>query len=131
MPTTYWQKLQDPCWQKRRLEIFKQSDFACQDCKNKEDMLTVHHSYYEKGLEPWEYSDDALVCLCVGCHEDRAEGEHLLLRQVKQFKSSELYDISFYLSLQMQSGFTPKEIVRYIWNGIPRTESTVIECNPS
>lgn len=31
--------------------------------------LHVHHTYYQKGLLPWEYPDDSLITLCWTCHE--------------------------------------------------------------
>lgn len=31
--------------------------------------LEVHHTYYEKGLKPWEYPDDSLKTLCWICHK--------------------------------------------------------------
>lgn len=31
--------------------------------------LEVHHKYYQLGLMPWEYDDDALTTLCWYCHE--------------------------------------------------------------
>lgn len=30
--------------------------------------LEVHHKYYQLGLMPWEYDDDALTTLCWYCH---------------------------------------------------------------
>lgn len=66
---SYWEKLQDPRWQKKRLAIMSRAEFACEACGNKESTLHVHHGYYERGLEPWEYDDDTLKCLCDRCHE--------------------------------------------------------------
>ena len=33
--------------------------------------LHVHHQYYIKGKEPWDYDDSALITLCVDCHQNR------------------------------------------------------------
>lgn len=66
---TYREKLLDPRWQKRRLEILSRDEWKCHMCEIKTETLHVHHRYYENGLEPWEYGDDALVTLCAGCHE--------------------------------------------------------------
>lgn len=30
--------------------------------------LHVHHKYYQKGLFPWEYPDEALITMCWQCH---------------------------------------------------------------
>lgn len=45
----------------------QQADFACEACGKTEVTLNVHHPYYEKGREPWEYYN--LVCLCEQCHQ--------------------------------------------------------------
>ena len=65
----YWKKLQDPRWQKKRLEIMERDKFTCQGCFAKDKTLTVHHGYYEWGSEPWEYDDATLWTLCTDCHE--------------------------------------------------------------
>jgi len=65
----YWQKLQDPRWQKKRLEIFERDRFECRGCNSKEKMLTVHHSYYVSGRMPWNYPDGTLITLCNNCHK--------------------------------------------------------------
>ena len=33
--------------------------------------LHIHHQYYIKDRNPWEYEDDALVTLCADCHQKR------------------------------------------------------------
>src|SRR5689334_22665115 len=66
---TYSQKLLDPRWQKKRLEIFQRDDFTCQACGDKEHTLHVHHKFYEFGKEPWEYDNNILITLCAECHE--------------------------------------------------------------
>lgn len=72
--TSYAEKLKDPRWQKKRLEILNRDDWCCQWCCDDESTLIVHHLAYEKGREPWEYDDDTLLTLCENCHEtDHAE----------------------------------------------------------
>lgn len=70
---SYYQKLLDPRWQKKRLEILNRDNFQCQQCGDDKATLHVHHGYYERGLEPWEYDDDTLHTLCEGCHESVQE----------------------------------------------------------
>jgi hypothetical protein len=65
----YSDKLKDPRWQKKRLEIFQRDDWQCQLCFSREHTLVVHHRWYESGYEPWDYPDDCLVTLCENCHE--------------------------------------------------------------
>lgn len=71
---TYWEKLKDPRWQKKRLEVLQRAGFACENCHATDKTLHVHHGYYDRGMEPWEYADETLWCLCEECHED-AEGQ--------------------------------------------------------
>ena len=67
--SNYYELLKSPKWQKRRLEILQQHNFACSKCKSEENFLNVHHKIYVKGRKPWEYSDHELTVLCEGCHE--------------------------------------------------------------
>jgi hypothetical protein len=72
---TYSEKLKDPRWQRLRLEIFQRDDFACRKCGDKTRTLAVHHLYYERGREPWEYPATALVTLCEPCHGEEFEAK--------------------------------------------------------
>lgn len=68
MAKTYAQKLKDPRWQKRRLEILQRDHYTCRECKAQHKTLHVHHCSYAPQLEPWEYSDNDLITLCEDCH---------------------------------------------------------------
>lgn len=70
---SYSEKLKDPRWQKKRLEIFERDGFLCQNCFSKTKTLHVHHKYYLPVENPWEYPDSALVTLCEECHEQEGE----------------------------------------------------------
>lgn len=74
---TYQEKLLDPRWQRKRLEIFQQDDWRCQKCGSLQNTLHAHHLYYEKGREPWEYSMDAYMTLCASCHQEETIGRPL------------------------------------------------------
>lgn len=84
----YYEKLKDPRWQKKRLEVFERDNFTCRGCGDKESMLTVHHCFYDNSLEPWEYPTSSLVTLCDKCHEGervcRADGERLLIKILRR-----------------------------------------------
>ena len=67
---TYLEKLKDPRWQKRRLEIFERDKFTCTQCFDSETTLHVHHIVYVKGYDPWDYEDDRLLTLCEKCHAE-------------------------------------------------------------
>lgn len=66
---TYADKLRDPRWQKKRLKILEYAEWRCQICGAKNRTLHVHHSYYLRGKEPWQYPDGSLIAACEQCHE--------------------------------------------------------------
>lgn len=70
---TYSDKLKDPRWQKRRLEIFERDGWMCQHCGENTEMLSVHHRFYINGKLPWEYDDKMLLTLCPSCHKFETE----------------------------------------------------------
>jgi len=63
---SYSEKLKDPRWQKRRLEILNRDNFTCQVCGDTKNTLHVHHKKYFK--EPWDAANWALITLCSSCH---------------------------------------------------------------
>lgn len=71
---TYAEKLRDPRWQKKRLEVMKRDKFTCRDCGATDKTLHVHHCFYEKG-NPWETGSALMLTLCDKCHESRGELE--------------------------------------------------------
>lgn len=66
---TYSEKLKDPRWQKKRLEILHRDDFRCVSCTCNHDTLHVHHLCYVPNTPPWGYDNDDLITLCESCHE--------------------------------------------------------------
>lgn len=70
MANTYSEKLRDPRWQRRRLEIMQRDDFSCRMCYESEHTLNVHHLWYTRGAEPWDYPDTCLITTCEACHEE-------------------------------------------------------------
>ncbi|MDD5510875.1 MAG: hypothetical protein PHI12_08695 [Dehalococcoidales bacterium] len=70
--TDYAQKLKDPRWQKKRLEILARDEWTCQKCLDTESTLIVHHRLYISGNDPWDYPDDFLITLCETCHESES-----------------------------------------------------------
>lgn len=63
---SYSDKLRDPRWQKKRLEILNRDDFQCQLCLDKDTELHVHHKSYSG--EPWETDSSELITYCKHCH---------------------------------------------------------------
>jgi hypothetical protein len=73
MAKSYTERLKDPRWQKKRLEIFQRDKWACRGCGSKATTLSVHHVYYERGKSPWEYENEFLLTLCDPCHKQEKE----------------------------------------------------------
>jgi hypothetical protein len=48
----------------------QRAEFHCEACGDDEETLHVHHGYYGRGCEPWDYPIDSLWCLCESCHMD-------------------------------------------------------------
>lgn len=81
---TYSEKLKDPRWQKKRLEVMCRDEFTCRDCGDKDNTLHVHHCAYA-GREPWAIPMNALLTLCLDCHEARQlieDDAHLMLGKI-------------------------------------------------
>ena len=76
---TYKDLLQSPKWQKKRLEVFDQKGFKCEQCGEKEEQLAIHHKYYKKNHKPWEYEDDAYMVLCKSCHDAVHKAKKIVL----------------------------------------------------
>ena len=83
----------------------QRADFACEDCGGKDDTLNIHHSYYEKGLMPWEYPDDALHCLCEFHHQRMALAQSFLLRQLSH-SPDEVFYLAMAINFAIQVGST-------------------------
>lgn len=69
---TYAEKLKDPRWQRKRLQIFERDEWRCCSCFRKDANLQVHHLIYAK-RDPWDYPDYAYQTLCEFCHKERQE----------------------------------------------------------
>lgn len=84
---TYSEKLKDPRWQKKRLEVFERDGWRCRKCGSDTNTLAVHHIKYHQGMEPWDYPSDELLTLCETCHNEeyewRAHGEQVLVDELR------------------------------------------------
>ncbi len=72
---TYSEKLKNPLWQRKRLEVLNRDNFTCQICKSTDKNLQVHHRHYLTAREPWDYPNELLVTLCYECHKKEEELE--------------------------------------------------------
>lgn len=85
---TYAQKLQDPRWQRKRLEILGRDQFRCRKCFNDGNSLHVHHIAYNHG-EPWDIDNELLITLCKKCHDQESiDVKTSLANLINSIKSS-------------------------------------------
>lgn len=93
--TTYGEKLRDPRWQRKRLEVLSRDDWQCQRCFSRDKTLNVHHTYYDG--EPWDVPLDALYTLCSECHEiepaEYKEAARCVLGMLAHFGVRTAYDL--------------------------------------
>ncbi|MDD5008357.1 MAG: hypothetical protein PHC68_08125 [Syntrophorhabdaceae bacterium] len=69
MSKEYIEKLKDPRWQKKRLNILERDRWECMACGEKDKTLHVHHIFYLKDLDPWDIPDGMLITFCEDCHK--------------------------------------------------------------
>lgn len=65
---TYYQKLKDPRWQKKRLEVMQRDKFKCVSCGSGDKELQCHHLVYAESGNPWDVNNGNIITLCCGCH---------------------------------------------------------------
>jgi hypothetical protein len=85
MKINYAQKLLDPRWQKKRLEVLESAEWSCEMCGDSQSTLHVHHKQYIKGRDPWEYSRGQLTVLCRSCHGSHHDKGEDVLSLVSSF----------------------------------------------
>jgi hypothetical protein len=119
--TSYWQKLRDPRWQKRRLEIMDRDKFACRMCGNDRETLNVHHLAYERNGEPWDTDEYLLVTLCEPCHEefhDANPGANWIATLIQAGASwDDIHVIREYFGY-IADGPSPRQYTRKEWSAI-------------
>lgn len=64
--SAYAEKLRDPRWQKKRLQILARDNWSCFWCGDTEGAMHVHITYYD-GREPWDTWDECLLTVCEDC----------------------------------------------------------------
>lgn len=88
---SYSDKLKNPKWQRKRLEIMKRDKFTCKLCKDTETTLQVHHKEYINGNDPWDYDNSYLITLCEHCHTEiedlKGDGEEISYGSIAIYKS--------------------------------------------
>jgi hypothetical protein len=115
MPT-YSERLRDPRWQKKRLEIMQRDGFACTLCQDERATLNVHHCYYEQDRDPWDYPDTSLLTLCQPCHEKETH----FLKVMKRGLAIELgklgaRSVHYYELAMAFARLDPKRLDQAVW----------------
>ena len=64
---SYAEKIKDPRWQKRRLQVLSYHNWECDVCGSTTRTLHVHHLKYH--ANPWDTPMEELEVLCEKCHE--------------------------------------------------------------
>lgn len=64
---TYSDKLQDPRWQKKRLQVLNRDNFTCLYCGDEKTTLHIHHLSYKNN--PWDAELEELQTTCKFCHK--------------------------------------------------------------
>ena len=101
---TYAEKLKDPRWQKKRLEILQRDEWKCRKCNKSDKTLVVHHIIYTEGKDPWNYPDYNFMTLCEECHSDIHNKSSIIRRMNNEIICEYLEGIgSTLLSMQILS----------------------------
>ena len=80
---TYSDKLKDPRWQKKRLEILQRDNFTCRICKDIDSTLHVHHITYNGN--PFDADENDLITLCDKCHKTEHDLHQIMIDDLLQF----------------------------------------------
>lgn len=67
---SYSDELKVAKWQRLKAKVCDRDNWTCTVCGNAERELHVHHRYYIKGKNVWDYPASALQTLCDRCHKD-------------------------------------------------------------
>jgi len=117
--SSYNSKLRDSRWQRKRLEVMERDGWECCSCGASGDGVTlnVHHIYYDKGVDPWEYPSDSLITWCEDCHKKRHDSMKIINGHLS-WCTEDVYnpllnymnEASQMFSLIAKSGLTTSEI---------------------
>lgn len=110
---TYAVKFKDPRWQKRRLEVMNDFGWHCQMCMDSDTTLHVHHRYYRRDTDPWDYPDTAFAVLCETCHEEetprrKAAQQRLIEAVMSQLFARDTLDLAAAIASALDTAGLPE-----------------------
>lgn len=94
---TYSEKLKDPRWQKKRLEILERDGWQCRACGNSKLTLHVHHCFYVKNQSPWEHDECYLKTFCESCHDRYHKAKEALNQKIALLDPGQIEDLDLVL----------------------------------
>lgn len=133
--STFFAKYKDPRWQKKRLEIMERDGFKCTCCHSDEKTLNVHHRWYEKDKDPWDYPNTCYDTLCEDCHDLVKKVKVQINKSINSIHPSAFSIIDGFLemlSLTLNNANTKT----MVGGGIPSTDfykgiSYFLKCDPN
>ena len=100
----YSEKLKDPRWQKKRLEVLERDGWKCRYCHASDKPLHVHHLIYLKNKDPWEIKSGFLITFCDECHKPESEDGYWTSHEMV------IDDIGEFLSELWKTGYDSSDL---------------------
>lgn len=89
------ERCKDVRWQKCRDGVYNRANWTCLECGRKTELLSAHHLYYERNKDPWDYPNEAFLCVCEECHEKRYQAELRIDKTIhKLFTAEQLHQLA-------------------------------------
>jgi hypothetical protein len=87
---TFKDKFRDARWISCRDQLLKTAESICEDCDEFSSESQVHICYYPKGLEPWDFPNEAFHVYCPEHRSQREQIETTIRETLARFTSTEL-----------------------------------------
>ena len=90
----------------RLLSAMERDGFKCYLCGSDKDTLHVHHLWYEKDRDPWDYLDVCYLTLCQECHQvEHESAEKMKKMGIRDFKRLGISSYSLWSLIACLSDF--------------------------
>jgi len=98
---TYYQQMQHPLWQKKRLRVMEFHEFKCQECEAEEEQLHVHHPMYKRGAMIWDYTISELMCLCEACHKETHKKDEVVKKAATHLRNEDKHEVAGFINMMV------------------------------